>query len=77
MTATIAVSLPVPRHCRIVGRPGRAGGLIKFLDYVQSKTGVWLARRIDIARHWNTVHPPQPQPTSPGTSATAAPRSKY
>jgi putative urate catabolism protein len=71
--ATAPKMMTVGLHCRIVGRPGRAGGLIKFLEYVQSKTGVWLARRIDIARHWNTVHPPQPQPTS----ATAAPRSKY
>src|SRR5690606_25038457 len=32
-----------------------------FLDYVQSR-GVWLARRIDIARHWAARHPaPAPQ----------------
>jgi allantoinase len=39
-------------HCRIVGRPGRAASLARFLDYVQSKENVWLTRRIDIANHW-------------------------
>jgi putative urate catabolism protein len=39
-------------HCRLVGRPGRALGLAKFIDYVQAKEKVWVAKRIDIARHW-------------------------
>ena len=40
-------------HCRIVGKPGRAQGLIQFLDYVRSKrTDVWVARRDQIAKHW-------------------------
>ena len=38
-------------HCRLVGRPGRALGLAKFIDYIQSKDKVWIARRIDIAKH--------------------------
>jgi putative urate catabolism protein len=41
-------------HCRLVGRPGRAVGLAKFIDYVQAKDKVWIARRIDIARHWHS-----------------------
>jgi OHCU decarboxylase len=44
-------------HCRLVGMPGRFAGLRKFLDYVRSKDRVWIARRIDIARHWATHHP--------------------
>ena len=44
-------------HCRLVGMPGRFAGLRKFLDYVRSKDRVWLARRIDIARHWAEHHP--------------------
>ncbi|KAA0181341.1 allantoinase, partial [Cupriavidus gilardii] len=28
-----------------------------FLDYVQSHDKVWIARRIDIARHWIETHP--------------------
>jgi hypothetical protein len=31
--------------------------LAKFLDYVQSKEKVWIARRIDIARHWHKNFP--------------------
>ncbi|OJY05481.1 MAG: OHCU decarboxylase [Rhizobiales bacterium 62-17] len=46
-------------HCRLVGRPGRAAALARFLDYVQSHERVWVARRIDIARHWIKTHPPE------------------
>ena len=44
-------------HCRLVGRPGRALALEKFLDYVQSHDKVWVAKRVDIAKHWRKVHP--------------------
>lgn len=44
-------------HCRLVGRPGRFTALQKFLDYLASHSQVWVTRRIDIARHWKTVHP--------------------
>jgi putative urate catabolism protein len=44
-------------HCRLVGRPGRAAALARFLDYVRGHDKVWLARRIDIARHWIATHP--------------------
>jgi putative urate catabolism protein len=40
-------------HCRLAGRPGRALGLAKFIDHVLSHDKVWVARRIDIARHWH------------------------
>jgi putative urate catabolism protein len=50
--------LSVGLHCRIAGRPGRAAALARFLDYVASYDGVWVTRRIDIARHWLDVHPP-------------------
>ena len=45
-------------HCRLVGRPGRAAALARFLDYVASKDRVWLPRRIDIAWHWHANHKP-------------------
>ena len=44
-------------HCRIAGRPGRALAVAKFLDHIQAKRDVWIARRIDIARHWLEAHP--------------------
>jgi len=44
-------------HCRLVGMPGRFAGLKKFLDYVRAKDRVWIARRVDIARHWAQHHP--------------------
>jgi len=44
-------------HCRIAGRPGRAAALARFLDYVAGHEKTWVARRIDIARHWRDYHP--------------------
>jgi allantoinase len=44
-------------HCRLLGRPGRMRALQRFLDHIQAHTGVWVARRIDIARHWAATHP--------------------
>jgi allantoinase len=49
--------MSVGLHCRLVGRPGRAAALRRFIDYVKGHEKVWLARRIDIARHWRAHHP--------------------
>jgi OHCU decarboxylase len=49
--------LNIGLHCRLVGRPGRAASLQRFIDYVKSHEKVWLARRIDIAEHWKRTHP--------------------
>ncbi|MDT7838273.1 allantoinase PuuE [Aquabacterium sp. OR-4] len=49
--------MSVGLHCRLLGRPGRMRALQRFLDHVQSHPQVWVARRIDIARHWRRVHP--------------------
>jgi putative urate catabolism protein len=49
--------LSVGLHCRLVGRPGRLAGLARFLDHVASHDKIWVARRIDIARHWQEHHP--------------------
>jgi putative urate catabolism protein len=48
--------MSVGLHCRLVGRPGRLKSLEQFLRYVRGKK-VWIARRIDIARHWLKQHP--------------------
>jgi putative urate catabolism protein len=50
--------LNVGLHCRLVGRPGRAAALARFLDYVAGHDRVWVARRLDIARHWHAHHRP-------------------
>ncbi len=44
-------------HARMMGRPARAAGLVRFLDYVQGFSDVWVCRRLDIAEHWAAVHP--------------------
>ncbi len=49
--------MSVGLHCRIAGRPGRAQGLAKFIDYALSHERVWTARRVDIARHWHINFP--------------------
>ena len=49
--------MSVGLHCRLVGRPGRAAALARFLDYVRKHDKVWVCRRIDIARHWRQHHP--------------------
>ena len=50
--ATRPRMLSIGLHARLVGRPGRFAALRRFLDYIQSREGVWVCRRIDIARHW-------------------------
>jgi putative urate catabolism protein len=49
--------MSVGLHCRLIGKPGRIGGLAKFLDHVRRHDDVWLCRRVDIARHWRARHP--------------------
>jgi len=44
-------------HCRLVGRPGKSAALERFVDYVLGHDKVWVARRIDIARHWRARFP--------------------
>jgi peptidoglycan/xylan/chitin deacetylase (PgdA/CDA1 family) len=51
--------MSVGLHCRIVGRPGRAPALDRFLEHVRSREGVWVTTRAEIARHWHAVHPPR------------------
>jgi putative urate catabolism protein len=51
--------MSIGMHSRLLGRPGRITALQRFLDHIQSHEGVWVARRLDIARHWKT-HFPQP-----------------
>jgi putative urate catabolism protein len=57
--ATSPKMMSVGLHQRLVGRPGRAAALARFLDYVKGHDKVWICRRVDIARHWRQVHPYQ------------------
>ena len=50
--ATHPKMLSIGLHCRLVGRPGRVAALARFIDYIQSRPNVWVAKRIDIANHW-------------------------
>jgi allantoinase len=49
--------MSIGMHCRLLGRPGRITALQRFLDHIQSHEHVWVARRVDIARHWKATHP--------------------
>ena len=49
--------MSVGLHCRIVGRPARFRGLVKFLDHILSHEKVWIAKRIDIAKYWTEKFP--------------------
>ena len=56
--------LSIGMHCRLLGRPGRFLALQRFLDHIERHDRVWVCRRIDIARHWQAMHPynKEPQP---------------
>ena len=62
--------LSIGLHDRLIGRPGRAGGLIKLLEHMKSFEGVWFCRGIDIAQHWRVNFPPalpKPGPAASGS----------
>ena len=49
--------MSVGLHCRLIGRPGRAAALQRFIDHVKSHDKVWLPTRGEIAAHWRQTHP--------------------
>lgn len=44
-------------HMRLIGRPARAAGLVRFLDDVQKHEGVCVPGRLDIAGRWAKTDP--------------------
>ncbi|HEY3100471.1 MAG TPA: hypothetical protein VGL14_16275, partial [Methylomirabilota bacterium] len=52
--------MSVGLHMRLIGHPARAVGLERLLDYIAKQAGIWVTRRIDIARHWIATHPYAP-----------------
>lgn len=55
--ATSPKLLSIGLHDRLIGRPARIGGLVRFLEHVRRHDKVWLCRGIDIARHWRSEFP--------------------
>lgn len=60
----LAESTEMPRmmsvgmHGRVIGHPGRLAGLIRFLDHVQARLGVWICGRAQIAKYWRATIAP-------------------
>jgi len=54
--ASVPKMMSVGLHCRLAGRPGRAAGVARFLQHIGKFDRVWVATRLDIARHWHREH---------------------
>ena len=44
-------------HDRLIGRPGRITGLVRFFDHIAARDRVWVCTGREIAEHWRRVHP--------------------
>lgn len=58
--ATMPRLMSVGLHCRMIGKPGRARALGRFLEHVARHPDVWVTTRAEVARHWRTAFPPPP-----------------
>ncbi|CAK7243617.1 MAG: hypothetical protein STHCBS139747_005143 [Sporothrix thermara] len=56
-SAESATLMSIGLHARIM-RPGRAASILRFLEYVRQKEGVWIAKRNDIAFHYSRLFAP-------------------
>jgi len=54
--ATHPKMMSIGLHMRVAGHPARAQAVYKFIEYAKSFPGVWFARRIEIAKHWQENH---------------------
>ena len=50
--------MSIALHDRLIARPAKAVGLIRFLEYATSRDLVWFCTGRDIAEHWHREHPP-------------------
>ena len=57
--ATAPKLMSIGLHDRLIGRPGKAVGLIRFLEHVSKHDAVWICTGRDIAEHWYETHPAQ------------------
>jgi allantoinase len=44
--------MSVGLHARIMGRPGRALALARFLEHVRTHPDVWICQRTELAKYW-------------------------
>jgi peptidoglycan/xylan/chitin deacetylase (PgdA/CDA1 family) len=51
--------MSVAIHDRLIGRPAKAVGLIKFLEHARAHDRVWFCTGRDVAEHWRRAHPPR------------------
>lgn len=54
---SVRTMMSIGLHTRLVGRPGRAADLARFLDHAAGSTDVGVTRRDDLARHWREQFP--------------------
>jgi len=57
--AEIPKVMTISLHDRLIGRPAKAVGLIKFLEHARRHDRVWFCTGKDIAEHWYRTHPPK------------------
>jgi peptidoglycan/xylan/chitin deacetylase (PgdA/CDA1 family) len=50
--------MSVGLHDRLIGRPGRAPGLVRFLEHVRKHDRVWICTGREVADHWLATHAP-------------------
>ena len=53
--ATQPRMMSIGLHLRTIGKPGRIRGLELLLEHITRSPDVWIARRVDIARHWRAL----------------------
>jgi peptidoglycan/xylan/chitin deacetylase (PgdA/CDA1 family) len=54
--ATAPKMMSIGLHCRLAGRPGRAAGLVRFIEHIKKFDRVWTPTRLAIAQHWHSEH---------------------
>jgi peptidoglycan/xylan/chitin deacetylase (PgdA/CDA1 family) len=42
-------------HPQVIGRPGRFSVLAEFIQFMKGLPKIWIARCIDVARHWQEI----------------------
>ncbi len=48
-----ASMMSIGLHPRVIGQPGRALGLLRFIEMLSKHKDVWICRRADIANFWH------------------------